>query len=166
MRLTHRRISESPTIITHRSARCHAGSGAGRGPRQRAARLAPMGAAESAEGRWGLSLPWWSLAIGVLTTAFLVGLAFALLVMPALTYGFTSVAGLGSVDEPDVDRYELALAVGIGTNVFGALGLSRLALRTRAAAWPRVLTALLIAVVTGALATAGMLAVLGIDPLL
>src|SRR6478735_1391189 len=100
--------------------------------------MAPMGAAESGEGRWGLSLPWWSLAIGVLTTAFLVGLAVALLVMHALTYGFTSVAGLGSVDEPDVDRYELALAVGIGTNVFGALGLSRLALRTRAAAWPRV----------------------------
>jgi len=128
--------------------------------------MAPMGAAESAEGRWGLSLPWWSLAIGVLTTAFLVGLAFALVLMHALTYGFTSVAGLGSVDEPDVDRYELALAVGIGTNVFGALGLSRLALRTRATAWPRPLTALLIAVVTGALATAGMLAVLGIDPLL
>ena len=125
-----------------------------------------MGAAESAEGRWGLSLPWWSLAIGVLTTAFLVGLAFALLVMHALTYGFTYVLDLGSVDGPDVGRYELALAVGIGTNVFGALGLSRLALRTRAAAWPRVLAALLIAVVTGALATAGMLAVLGIDHLL
>src|SRR6478736_8233945 len=128
--------------------------------------MAPMGAAESAEGRWGLSLPWWSLAIGVLTTAFLVGLAFALLVMHALTYGFTSVAGLGSVDEPDVGRYELALAVGIGTNVFGALGLSRLTLRTRAAAWPPVLAAVPIALVSGVVATAGMLAVLGFDPLL
>jgi len=128
--------------------------------------MAAMSAADAHESRWGLSLPWWSLAIGVLTTVFLVGLTFALLVLHALTYGFTSVAGLGSVDEPDVDRYELALAVGIGVNVFGALGLSRLVLRTRAAAWPRVLTALLIAVVTGLLATAGMLAVLGIDPLL
>ena len=125
-----------------------------------------MGGAEPVESRWGLSLPWWSLAIGVLTTAFLVGLAFVLLVMHSLTYGFTSVLDLGSVDDPDVDRYELALAVGIGTNVFGALGLSRLTLRTRAAAWPPVLTALLIAVVTGVVATTGMLAVLGIDPLL
>src|SRR6478752_8768589 len=128
--------------------------------------MAPMGAAESAEGRWGLSLPWWSLAIGVLTTAFLVGLALALLVTHALTFGFTSVAGLGSVDGPDVGRYELALAVGIGTNVFGALGLSRLTLRTRAAAWPPVLAAVPIALVSGVVATAGMLAVLGFDPLL
>ena len=128
--------------------------------------MASMDATETAESRWGLSLPWWSLAIGALTTVFLAGLALALLVMHALTYGFTYVLDVGPLDHPDLDRYELALAVGIGTNVFGALGLSRLALRTRATAWPRPLTALLIAVVTGALATAGMLAVLGIDPLL
>ena len=124
-----------------------------------------MDATEAVESRWGLSLPWWSLAIGALTTVFLAGLAFVLLVMHSLTYGFTYVLDLGSVDEPDVGRYELALAVGIGTNVFGALGLSRLALRTRAAAWPPVLAALPIAVVTGSAATAGMLAVLGV-PLL
>ncbi|WP_156022922.1 hypothetical protein [Terracoccus sp. 273MFTsu3.1] len=124
-----------------------------------------MDTTEAVESRWGLSLPWWSLAIGVLTTVFLAGLAFALLVLHALTYGFTSVAGLGSIDEPDVDRYELALAVGIGANVFGALGLSRLALRTRAAAWPPVLAALPIALATGVVATTAMLAVLGIDVL-
>ena len=125
-----------------------------------------MGAAEAEQSRWGLSLPWWSLAIGVLTTAFLAGLAFALLVMHSLTYGFTYVLGVGSVDDPVVGRYELALAVGILLNVAGALVLSRLALRTRAAAWPPVLAALPIAVVTGVAATAGMLAVLGFDPLL
>jgi hypothetical protein len=125
-----------------------------------------MGGAEAVESRWGLSLPWWSLAIGALTTAFLAGLAFVLLVMHSLTYGFTYVLDLGSVDGPDVGRYELALAVGIGTNVFGALGLSRLTVRTRAAAWPPVLAAVPIALVSGVVATAGMLAVLGFDPLL
>ena len=125
-----------------------------------------MDAAEAVESRWGLSLPWWSLAIGVLTTVFLTGLAFALLVMHALTYGFTYVLEVGSIDHPDVDRYELALAVGIGTNIFGALGLSRLALRTRAAGWLPVLAALPIALVTGVVATTAMLAVLGVDPLL
>ena len=93
-------------------------------------------------------------------------LAFVLLVMHSLTYGFAYVLDLGSVDDPDVGRYELALAVGIGTNVFGALGLSRLTMRTRAAAWPPVLAALPIALVTGVVATTGMLAVLGFDPLL
>lgn len=125
-----------------------------------------MGGAEPVESRWGLSLPWWSLAIGALTTAFLAGLAFVLLVMHSLTYGFAYVLDLGSVDDPDIGRYELALAVGIGTNVFGALGLSRLTMRTRAAAWPPVLAALPIALVTGVVATTGMLAVLGFDPLL
>jgi hypothetical protein len=125
-----------------------------------------MGGAEAVESRWGLSLPWWSLAIGALTTAFLAGLAFVLLVMHSLTYVFAYVLDLGSVDDPDVGRYELALAVGIGTNVFGALGLSRLTVRTRAAAWPPVLAAVPIALVSGVVATAGMLAVLGFDPLL
>lgn len=126
-----------------------------------------MGASAAAEeGRWGLSLPWWSLALGVLTTVFLAGLAYALLVMHALTYGFTYVLGVGSVDEPVVGRYELALAIGIGMNVVGAPLLSRLALRTRAAAWPQVLAAVPIALVTGVIATASMFAVLGYDPLL
>ena len=125
-----------------------------------------MGGAEPVESRWGLSLPWWSLAIGALTTAFLAGLAFVLLVMHSLTYVFAYVLDLGSVDDPDVGRYELALAVGIGTNVFGALGLSRLTMRTRAAPWHPALAALPIALVTGVVATTGMLAVLGFDPLL
>ncbi|CAN7181108.1 hypothetical protein LJR027_000316 [Terrabacter sp. LjRoot27] len=125
-----------------------------------------MDATEPEESRWGLSLPWWSLAIGALTTVFLAGLAFALLVMHSLTYGFTYVLEVGSIDHPELDRYEQALAIGVGTNVFGALGLSRLALRTRAATWPPVLAALPIALVTGVVATTGMLAVLGVDPLL
>lgn len=128
--------------------------------------MASMDATEPEESRWGLSLPWWSLAIGALTTVFLAGLAFALLVMHSLTYGFTYVLEVGSIDHPELDRYELALAIGVGTNVFGALGLSRLALRTRAATWPPVLAALPIALVTGVVATTGMLAVLGVDPLL
>lgn len=85
--------------------------------------------------------------------------------MHALVYGFTRVLGVGSVDDPVVGRYELALAVGIGINVVGAVVLSRLALRTRAAAWPPVLGAFPIAVVTGVVAAAGMFAVLGYDPL-
>jgi hypothetical protein len=128
--------------------------------------MTSMGGADAVESRWGLSLPWWSLAIASLTTVFLAGLAFVLLVMHALTYGFTYVLDVGSVDDPDVGRYELALAVGIGTNVLGALALSRLAMRTRAAAWPPVLAALPIALVTGVVATTGMLAVLGFDPVL
>jgi hypothetical protein len=125
-----------------------------------------MGAAEAAQRRWRLSLPWWSLVIGVLTTVLLAGLAYALLAVHALIYGFTHALGVGSVDDPDVGRYELALAVGIGTNVVGAVVLSRLALRTRAAVWPPVLAALPIAVVTGVAAAAGMFAVLGYNPLL
>ena len=74
--------------------------------------------------------------------------------------------GVGSVDDPVVGRYELALAVGIGIKVVGAMVLSRLALRTRAAAWPPVLAALPIGLVTGVAAAAGMFAVLGYDPLL
>lgn len=125
-----------------------------------------MGATEAVQGRWGLSLPWWSLAISALTTVGLAFLAYELLVLHALVYGFTRVLGLAAVEEPDVGRYELALALGIVLNVLGAVGLSRLALRTRAAAWPPVLAALPIAVVTGVVATAGMCAVLGFDPLL
>lgn len=125
-----------------------------------------MGAAEAVQGRWRLSLPWWSVVFSALTTVLLAGLAFALLAMHALTYGFTHVLGVGSVDDPDVGRYELGLAVGIGIDVVGAVVLSRLALRTRAAAWPPVLAALPIAVVTGGAAAAGMFAVLGYDPLL
>jgi hypothetical protein len=125
--------------------------------------MAAMGAPEPTESRWGLSLPWWSLAISVPTTVFLTGLAAELLFLHSLVY---AVAGIGAVDEPSVGRYELALATGIGTNVVGALGLSHAALRTRAAAWARPLTALLVASATGIAATAGMLGVVGISPLL
>ena len=78
-----------------------------------------MGAAEAVQSRWRLSLPWWSVVISALTTVLLAGLAFALLAVHALTYGFTHVLGVGSVDDPDVGRYELGLAVGTGINVVG-----------------------------------------------
>ncbi len=118
------------------------------------------------ESRWGLSLPWWSLALSALATVWLAVVAFVVLALHVITYGMSYALDLGSVDEPVVAGYELALAVGIGINVFGALALSRLALRTRAATWPPVLAAVPIAMFTGVTATVAMLAALGVDPLL
>ena len=124
-----------------------------------------MSTTDAGQSRWGLSLPWWSLALGSLATVWLAGLAFVVLVLHVFTFGFSYALDLGVVDSPDVAQYELALAVGIGINVFGALALSRLALGTRAATWPPLLAAVPIALFTGVTATAGMLATLGIGPL-
>ncbi len=90
-----------------------------------------MGAAEAVQSRWRLSLPWWSVVISALTTVLLAGLAFALLAVHALTYGFTHVLGVGSVDDPDIGRYELGLAVGIGINVVGGAVVRQRSLRSR-----------------------------------
>jgi hypothetical protein len=122
-----------------------------------------MSVAGSSSGRWGLSLPWWSVALATLTTVGLALLAFAILVLDAFTYGTVDVFDPGAIDPPIVDRYRLAFAVGAGINLFGAIALSRLALRTPAATWPPILAALPIALVTGAIAVVAMLATLGID---
>ena len=123
-----------------------------------------MSVAGSGSGRWGLSLPWWSLALATLTSVGLALLALAFLLLDALTYGTAYVLDLGMLDPPTTDRYTLALAVAVGVNVFGAIGLSRLALRTPAATWPPILAALPIALVTGAVAVVALLTTLGIDP--
>ena len=124
-----------------------------------------MSVAGSGSGRWGLSLPWWSVALATLTSVGLALVAFAVLVLDALTYGTIYVLDPGLADRPVTDRYGLALAIGVGTNVFGAIALSRLALRTPAASWPPILAALPIAFVTGSVAVVAMLATLGFDPL-
>ena len=111
-----------------------------------------------------LSLPWWALAYAFVTTAGLAMLVWAILVLDALSYGVFQVLDVAAVGPPVVDRYSTAFAVAVAVNLGSTLALSRLALRTSAAAWPPVLAGLLVALVTGTVAACVLLLMLGIDP--
>jgi hypothetical protein len=117
-------------------------------------------------GHSGLTLPWWSLAYAILTTAALVLLAWGLVLVQAIGFGVAHAFDLGPVTAPDADRYALALAVAVAVNLGGSLGLSRLWLSAVEPAWPPAVAALPVVVVSGAVSAAAMLAVLGIDPAL
>lgn len=120
-------------------------------------------AARSGNRRPGLSLPWWALAYAVVTTAALALLAWAILILDALTYGVSQVFGV-TVDSPVIDRYGGAFAAAVGVNLVGTLLLSRLALRTSAAAWPPAIAGALVAVAAGTVAACVLLLGLGINP--
>lgn len=121
-------------------------------------------AAGSGNRRPGLALPWWALAYAFVTTAGLAMLAWAILVLDALTYGTVRVLDLATVDPPVADDYGAAFAVAVTANLVGTFVLSRLALRTSAASWPPALAGLLVATVSGAVAVCVLLLPLGIDP--
>ena len=115
-------------------------------------------------GRYGLTLPWWSLAYAILTTAGLALLAWGIVVMQALGYGVAYILDTGPTVRPDADRYSLAFAVAVAVNLGGAVALSRLWLRTRPTTLPPAMAAVPVAVVSGGVAAFAMLAVLGIEP--
>ncbi|USQ77624.1 hypothetical protein [Ornithinimicrobium cryptoxanthini] len=115
--------------------------------------------------RRGLAPVWWTLPLLVLTTATLVLLAWALLVMHGMTYGiFEVLRPQARALPPEFRRYDSALLVGVTVNVVLALALAWSAGRTRARGWPPIAVAALAAVLSLTVAGSVLLLMLGISP--
>ncbi|MFM6851453.1 MAG: hypothetical protein ACKOVB_20365 [Terrabacter sp.] len=112
----------------------------------------------------GLSLPWWSVAYSILTTAALAVLAWGLVLVQAIGYGVSYALDLGSIDEPDADRYALALAVAVAVNLGGSVALSQLWRRRGEPTLTPALAAVPVVLASSIAAAVAMLAVLGISP--
>lgn len=108
---------------------------------------------------------WWAIAFVTVTAVGLGALAWAVLMMHALTYGMTEVLGMARPDPPDTDRYGWALAVGVAVDAAVTAAMLWQLGRTAARQWPAWVTALLAAVVGGATGASALLLVLGINPI-
>lgn len=112
----------------------------------------------------GLTLPWWSLAYAVLTTAALALLAWGLVLVQAIGYGVAHTFDLGPVTAPSADRYALALAIAVAVNLGCSVALSQLWRRRGEPTLTPALAAVPVVLTAGVAATVAMLTVLGIAP--
>ncbi|WP_076262096.1 hypothetical protein [Intrasporangium flavum] len=107
----------------------------------------------------------WALGVGLLATAGLAVLAWALLVMHAIGYGgFLVLSPESHVAPPDEHRYVLALATGACLTLLGGPLLAWFVARGPGQAWGAALVGIGAGVLAGVAGASALLLVLGIDP--
>lgn len=124
----------------------------------------PAGSAPRAASRPGPAVAW-ALGVGLLATAGLAVLAWALLVVHAIGYGgFLVLSPESHVDPPDAHRSVLALATGACLTLLGGPLLAWSVARGFARTWGSAAVGIGSGVLAAAAGASALLLVLGIDP--
>ena len=107
----------------------------------------------------------WALGLGVLATAGLAVLAWALLVLDAIGYGgFLVLSPESHVPPPDEHRYVAALATGACLTLVGGPALAWVVARGPGGTWGAALVGIGAGVLAAVAGASALMLVLGIDP--